>query len=135
MIYILRNVHQKCFYNFCQEQDLYHAFNYNVQLWYQVTLLKSTSSFRNLPIIVTTSDTYSQSNIWINGSLFWNNKRNLSNISTTTATKSVLVKISLCLNFFVCFIMQCGKLFCRDINKKVLPKNINCSTICNKPGA
>lgn len=133
MIYILRNVHQKCFYNFCQEQD--HAFNYNVQLWYQVTLWKSTSSFRNLPIIVTTSDTYSQSNIWINGSLFWNNKRNLSNISTTAATKSVLVKISLCLNFFVCFIMQYGKLFRRDINKKVLPKNINCSTICNKPGA
>ena len=111
------------------------CFNYNVQLWYQVTLWKSTSSFRNLPIIVTTSDTYFQSNIWINGSLFWNNKRNLSNISTTAATKSVLVKISLCLNFFVCFIMQYGKLFRRDINKKVLPKNINCSTICNKPGA
>ena len=135
MIYILRNVHQKCFYNFCQEQGVYHAFNYNVQLWYQATLLKTTSCFRNLAIIVKTNDTYSQSNIWINGSFFWNNKRNLSNISTTAATKSVLVKISLCLNFFVCFIMQYGKLFCRDINKKVLPKNINCSTICNKAGA
>ena len=42
LIYVLRNVHQNCFYSFPQEQDLYHVINYNVQFWYQVTLLRET---------------------------------------------------------------------------------------------
>ena len=42
LIYVLRNEHQNCFYSFPQEQDLYHVINYNVQFWYQVTLLRET---------------------------------------------------------------------------------------------
>ena len=40
-------VHQKDFYIFHQEQDLYHVVGYNMQFWYQVTLLHPT---RHIPL-------------------------------------------------------------------------------------
>ena len=89
-----------------------------------------TSRFRNLHIIADTSDTHSECDVFINGSYLGKNTRNWLNIS---ATVNISNKVNLAQNvftsdlitdLFVCFIMQNGRFFCRDIDGEVLLKII-----------
>ena len=139
LIYVLRNV-QNCFYSFPQEQDLYHVINYNVQFWYQVTLLRETwhipLAVEILPLL---SKLVTHILSVIHGLKFilLQQPKKSVNILSTAATKPILAKISSVWfdhwSFSVLFhkIEDC---FAGTSTRKYCLRTLNCSTIHNKTG-